>query len=92
MGGDHLDWLFLANSSGFWHCSWAIGSMWSAGGVLWGFWAFSWMVFAFWPFDFNFDVFGFRNWGHLGMLVGLSSDLLKLFSHSWCGGEAGLLV
>ena len=46
----------------------------------------------FWPFDFNFDVFGFRNWGHLGILVGLSPDLLRLFSYSWSGGEAGLLV
>ena len=27
----------------------------------------------FWPFDFNFDGFGFWNWGHLGILVGLSS-------------------
>ena len=40
----------------------------------------------FWPFYSNFDVFGFRNWGHLGMLVVLSSDLLKLFSYSWSGG------
>ena len=39
--------IFLVNSSGLWHCSWAVGSMWSAGSVLQAFWAVSWMVFAF---------------------------------------------
>ena len=46
----------------------------------------------FWPFDFNFDVFRFRNWDPLVIMRGLTSDLLKYLALPvwWVGRVAGL--
>ena len=46
----------------------------------------------FWPLDFNFDVFGFRNWDPLVIVAGLTSDLLKYLALPvwWVGRIASL--
>ena len=56
------------------------------------FWAFSRLIFTpFWPFDFNFDVFGFRNWDPL-VIMGGGGDLLKYLALPvwWVGRVASL--